>query len=223
MSLCSNSSGLIAGSAGVVALPMAKLIATVGLPYMSAALVLSSLLQAMFGIFKLSYVQDLVTEPVIAGFMNALGIFLVRTQVKTFQGHAGAWLTGPSMGYTVATAGLCLSIVKFLPMLRVSLPIPPSLMGLLASSALAHALGWTVHIQTLADKVGKEHFLGGLSALPTFHGLPSVPLSQATLGIIGATAVRSFVLTFCGCCRLSETPDIGALLISIALLSKIVS
>ena len=192
MLLCSFSSGLIAGSAGVVALPMAKLIATVGLPYMSAALVLSSLLQAMFGIFKLSYVQDLVTEPVIAGFMNALGIFLVRTQVKTFQGHAGAWLTGPSMAYTVATAGLCFSIVKFLPMLRVSLPIPPSLIGLLVSSALAHALGWTVHIKTLADKVGKEHFLGGFSALPTFHGLPSVPLSQATLGIIGATAVSTF-------------------------------
>ena len=178
---------------------MAKLIATVGLPYMSAALVLSSLLQAMFGIFKLSYVQDLVTEPVIAGFMNALGIFLVRTQVKTFQTHAGAWLTGPAMAYTIATAGLCFSIVKFLPMLRVSLPIPPSLMGLLVSSALAHALGWTVHIKTLADKVGKEHFLGGLAALPTFHGLPSVPLSQATLGIIGATAVSKFCCDMIAC------------------------
>ena len=48
--------GLIAGSAGVIALPMAKIVSTIGLPYMSLAVILSSLLQLLMGIFKFSKV-----------------------------------------------------------------------------------------------------------------------------------------------------------------------
>lgn len=48
--------GLIAGSAGVIALPMAKIVSTVGLPYMSLAVMLSSILQLLMGIFKFSKV-----------------------------------------------------------------------------------------------------------------------------------------------------------------------
>ena len=174
---------------------MAKLVSTVGLPYMSAAIILSSVLQLLFGVFKLSYLQNVVTEPVIAGFMNALGIFLVQAQLKIFKTYTGAWLSGPALTYSLATTGICFSIVKTLPMLKLKLPVPPSLVGLLASSVLAHALGWTAHIKTLADKVGHENFVGGLAALPVFTGIPNVPINQATLGVIGATAV-SVVLFF---------------------------
>lgn len=181
---------------------MAKLVSTVGLPYMSAAIILSSVLQLLFGVFKLSYLQNVVTEPVIAGFMNALGIFLVQAQLKIFKTYTGAWLSGPALTYSLATTGLCFSIVKALPMLKLKLPVPPSLVGLLTSSVLAHALGWTAHIKTLADKVGHENFVGGLAALPTFTGFPNVPINQATLGVIGATAV-SFVVC-CVCLFLAE-------------------
>ena len=168
---------------------MAKLVSSVGLPYMSAAIILSSVLQLLFGVFKLSHLQTVVTEPVIAGFMNALGMFLIQAQLKIFKSYRGAWLSGPAMTYSLATAGLCAAIVKLLPQTNIKSPLPPSLVGLIVASTAAHAFGWTDHIKTLADKVGKENFVGGLAALPTFTGIPNVPFNQATLGIVGATAV----------------------------------
>jgi len=75
---------MVAGAAGVIALPMAKLVNQLGLPYMSAAVVLSALLQIAFGAARLSRLMDVVTPPVIAGFMNALGFFLLQTQLKIF-------------------------------------------------------------------------------------------------------------------------------------------
>jgi SulP family sulfate permease len=180
---------LIAGSAGVIALPMAKLVATAGMPFMTAAVLLSSALQLLFGGLKLSSLLDVVTEPVICGFLNALGIFLLQTQVKIFKASSGAWLGQASMMPSLLTAAVCFAITKLMPMVKKDSVVPPSLVGLLTASTLAHALGWTGRIKTLADTVGKAQFAGGLAALPVFTGLPKVPLSTATLGVIASTAV----------------------------------
>lgn len=73
--------GLIAGAAGVIALPMAKLFVSNGPVYMLAAVVCSGILDMLFGLSKLAAFSDQVEEPVIAGFLNAFALFLLQTQV----------------------------------------------------------------------------------------------------------------------------------------------
>ena len=177
----------------MIALPMAKLVSTVGLPFMSAAVILSSLLQLLFGVLRLSSVLNVVTEPVICGFLNALGIFLVQTQLKIFKTPGGgAWLNPTALVPSLLTAALCACIIKLLPRVKKDSPVPPSLVGLLVASVAAHALQWTKHIKTLSGMVGSgAQFAGGMAALPAFIGLPNVPISQATLAIIGSTAVSA--------------------------------
>jgi sulfate permease, SulP family len=183
---------MIAGSAGVIALPMAKLVASHGLPYMAAAVILSSVLQLLFGVFRASSLLDVVTEPVVCGFLNALGIFLLQTQLKVFRAAGNlVWLDAATLLPTLAAAGLCLGITRLLPLLARHSLVPPSLVGLLVSSLFVHAMQWprTAHLKLLSDLVGKQYFQGGLAALPQFTGMPDVPISQATLAVLGSTVV----------------------------------
>lgn len=74
--------GLIAGAAGVVAIPLSKLVAVHGLQYVAPTILLASIIEFLFGILKLSKIADIVTEPVIAGFLNAFALFLLKSQVN---------------------------------------------------------------------------------------------------------------------------------------------
>jgi len=76
-----GSPGLIAGAAGVIALPLSKLYATYGPSNVALALLLSSVLEIGFGVSRLGKIVDLVKPSVVAGFMNAFAIFLVTSQV----------------------------------------------------------------------------------------------------------------------------------------------
>ena len=186
---------MIAGSASVIALPMARLATSAGLPYMAATALVSSGLQVAFGSWKLSKLVDIVTEPVVCGFLNSLGLLLLRTQLRTFRSQSGGWLSRSSLVLNMLTAGICAAVVKGLPRVVKNSPVPPALAGLLLSAMAAHSLQWTKQIRTLADTVGQQHFVSGLAALPRFAGLPGVPLSLGTLRIVGSTAVsRTAVL-----------------------------
>lgn len=186
--------GLIAGSAGVTALPMAKLAASHGLPFMSAALVLSSLLQIAFGVLQLSSVMKIVTEPVICGFLNAFGIFLVQSQLKVFSSgpiQQLQWLPAQQLLPSLFTAALCISVIKLVPRWK-QCRLPPSMLGIAVSSAVSRLAGFP--IKSLSDLVGAESFRGGLAALPSFMGMPKVPLDLSTLSALSSAAVGTAVI-----------------------------
>lgn len=77
--------GVITGAAGVVAVPMGALVAAHGSPYVGAALLLAGLLEALFGVARLGKLADMFTEPVVAGFLNAFALFLVKSQVISIE------------------------------------------------------------------------------------------------------------------------------------------
>lgn len=187
--------GLIAGSAGVTALPMAKLAASHGLPFMSAALVLSSLLQIAFGVLKLSNVMKIVTEPVICGFLNAFGIFLLKSQLKVFSSGGSIqqlrWLPVQQLLPSLFIAALCISVIKLAPKWK-QCRLPPSMLGIAVSSTVARLARFP--IKTLSDLVGTGSFRGGLAALPSFIGMPKVPLDLGTLSAISSAAVGTAVV-----------------------------
>jgi SulP family sulfate permease len=128
---------------------------------------------------------EYVEEPVVAGFLNAFAIFLVRSQLKVFMIGAGVLLPGMELRSSLAIASLCAGLINIIP--RFSKVIPPSLFGLVVSSLLA--IGLKLPIKNLSDVAGAATFAGGASALPKFVGLPAVPFSLATLKIIASTSV----------------------------------
>jgi SulP family sulfate permease len=192
VTLVGGGPGLIAGAAGVIALPMAKLLALQGNSYMLGAVILSGLFEVVFGMSRLSRFSDIVEEPVIAGFLNAFAFFLVKTQIKTFQAAGGGWLQGSALLFAGGITALCAAIIRFLPVLFKKSKIPASLVGVVGSTLFA--VGLKVPTKSLADTVGKTLFTGGIAALPTWCGVPSIPCNMQTLRIIFSTAVGAAII-----------------------------
>ena len=86
--LVGGAPGVIAGSAGVIALPLSKLYATYGAPHVASSLLLAAVMEVAFGAAKLGKLAKYATEPVVAGFLNAFAVFLVKSQMKAFR-YAG--------------------------------------------------------------------------------------------------------------------------------------
>jgi len=80
--LVGGAPGLIAGAAGVVAVPLAKLVSLHGPHTMGVTVLMAGIMEALFGVAKLGKFADMVTEPVVVGFLNAFAIFLVKSQVS---------------------------------------------------------------------------------------------------------------------------------------------
>lgn len=112
--------------------------------------------------------------------------------MSVFKGSDGHWLPRYDLSIQIGLALLCAGITFGLPLLTSFRAIPPSLVGLVVVSALA--IGLKLPVKSLADSVGKENFVGGLKALPSFTGFPSLPSNKAALTAIVSTAVGAAII-----------------------------
>eukprot|EP01036_Dinobryon_divergens_P029014 gene29014-38059_t len=104
--------GLIAGAAGVIALPMAKLVESHGTQYMAAAVILSGLMESMFGYLRLApsgaWLSSALLAPTIA--VTALCITIIRLlPIKFKKSKIPPSLAG-IVGATVASIALKLPV-----------------------------------------------------------------------------------------------------------------
>lgn len=182
--LLAGGPGIIAGAAGVIAIPLSKLVKEHGLAYMAPAVLLAGCMEMIFGLLNLGSLVSFVTAPVVAGFLNSFAVFLLKSQIKFFQ-SGSQWLPAATLHPAVAVATLCIAIIRLTPL--VTRAVPAALVGLVMSSVIALVSG--LPLKSLADVSGAELFRGGLSCLPRFSGLPTVPLTLATLRLLLPTAV----------------------------------
>ena len=81
--LLAGGPGVISGAAGVIAIPISKLLLQHNnINYMSASILCAAALELCFSLLKLGKLGQYITEPVIVGFMNAFALFLLNVQVK---------------------------------------------------------------------------------------------------------------------------------------------
>ena len=175
--------GLIAGSAGVVVVPLAPLIMTHGVAYMTPCLILAAAIEAAFAALQLGRFVSVVDDNVMNGFLNGLGCLLIKSQLATFGGLAGA-----AFGWAVGVAAIAATITKFLPLLTTA--VPAALVAVIVSTLGTAVL--KLPISNLADVAGTATFQGGLSVLPTFAGLGWLALpggALATMRIVAPAAV----------------------------------
>eukprot|EP00629_Pelagomonadales_sp_RCC1024_P017245 CAMPEP_0119285058 /NCGR_PEP_ID=MMETSP1329-20130426/31471_1 /TAXON_ID=114041 /ORGANISM="Genus nov. species nov., Strain RCC1024" /LENGTH=606 /DNA_ID=CAMNT_0007285759 /DNA_START=70 /DNA_END=1887 /DNA_ORIENTATION=- len=180
--------GVTSGASGAVSVVVAGLCAAKGAHYLPACAMVAGALQVGAGVAGLGKFIRLVPHPVMLGFVNGLTLVMLRAQLGHFKDAAGAFLPlrssagASAYGLAAATVALC----KALPRVPGLGAVPPSLGAVVVASAAAAALG--LPVTTLADGAGADTFRGGLAVLPRV-GLPRVPLSAATLGVVWPYAV----------------------------------
>ncbi|GMQ28993.1 SulP family inorganic anion transporter [Algoriphagus confluentis] len=165
--------GMISGATGAIAVVIVTLAATQGVEYVFAAVVLSGLLQVIFGSLKLGKFIRLVPHPVIFGFVNGLAIIIFMSQLDQFKGEDGQWLSGPNLYIFLGLVLLAMLIIWGLP--KLTKAIPASLTSILVVFGVVAALG--LDTKTVGDMASIK---GGF---PPFH-IPDVPFAWETLEII---------------------------------------
>lgn len=179
--------GMINSSTAAISVVMAALVASHGLEYLFAAVVLMGIIQLVIGILKLGKFARMIPYPVMLGFLNGLSIVILTSQFDLFKiGVAGnnGWLPGFDMAIMLLLVALTMAIIHFFP--RVTKAIPSSLVAIIVMTILAVFLDGSVgyHLQTVQDFAGMT-LQGGL---PQFH-IPQVPLNMDTLQVIFPYAV----------------------------------
>ncbi|QIE54345.1 SulP family inorganic anion transporter [Pikeienuella piscinae] len=174
--------GMISGATGALAVVMVSLVATHGVEYLFATVVLMGVLQIAAGVFRLGKFIRLVPHPVMLGFVNGLAIVILLAQVGQFKiaGPDGAmtWMTGATLTMTLGLVALTMAVIWILP--RFTTIVPAPLAGILVVAALV------IGLDLDSPRVGDLASIQG--GFPAFH-IPMAPLNLETLEIILPYAV----------------------------------
>ncbi len=181
--------GMISGATGALAVVMVSLVATHGVEYLFATVVLMGLLQIAAGVLRWGKFIRLVPHPVMLGFVNGLAIVIFLAQMSQFKvpgsmesdGHGmsgGQWLPLDQMGMMLGLVALTMAIIWIMP--RITKVIPAPLAGIGVVAAIVIAMGLDV------PRVGDMASIEG--GLPLLH-IPAVPLNWDTFMIILPYAV----------------------------------
>ncbi|WP_028279894.1 SulP family inorganic anion transporter [Arthrobacter sp. H5] len=160
---------MISAATGAIALVIAPLVASHGVDYFVAAVILAGIFQVALGLAGVAKLMRFIPRSVMVGFVNALAILIFMSQVPELLGVP--WLVYP-------LAGLGLVIVFGLPKLTKSVPAP--LVAIVALTLITVVAAVTV--PTVGDK-------GDLpDSLPSLF-LPHVPLTLETFQVIAPFAL----------------------------------
>ncbi len=155
---------MISAATGAMALVVVSLVREHGLQYLLAAGILAGVLQVVLGLLRVPRLMRFVPRSVMTGFVNALAILIFLAQVPYIR-------DGGMLGLALIVLGL--GVIYTFPRLTTAIPAP------LVAIVLLTVLVVTGGLDT--PNVGDE---GSLPTSLPMLGIPSVPFSLHTLGII---------------------------------------
>ena len=170
--------GMISGATGALAVVMVHLVATHGIEYLFATVVVMGIIQIAAGIFRLGKFIRMVPHPVMLGFVNGLAIVIFLAQMEQFKTVDAAtgehvWMTGFPLVLTLGLVALTMALIWAVPKVTKAVPAPLVAIGVVAILVI----GLDLPVPRVGDLASIE---GGL---PQFH-IPMVPLTFETLEII---------------------------------------
>jgi SulP family sulfate permease len=155
---------MISAATGAVALVIAPLVASHGLDYLVAAVILAGVFQVLLALLGVAKLMRFIPRQVMVGFVNALAILVFMAQVPELLGVP--WLVYP-------LTALALVIVFGLP--KLTSVVPPPLVAIVVLTLIT--VFASVTVPTVGDK-------GDLpDSLPALF-FPQVPLTWDTFGVI---------------------------------------
>ena len=160
---------MMSAATGAVALVIAPLMASHGLDYFIAAVILAGVFQVVLALAGVARLMRFVPRSVMVGFVNALAILIFMSQVPELIGV-------PWTVYPLTVLGL--AIVFLFPRLTTVVPAP--LVAIVVITVIVVPMG--MKVPSVADK-------GRLpDSLPSLF-LPDVPFTPETLRIIAPYAL----------------------------------
>jgi sulfate permease, SulP family len=169
--------GMISGATGALAVVMVALVASHGVEYLFATVVLMGILQVLAGIFRLGKFIRLVPHPVMLGFVNGLAIVIFIAQLTQFQvpgpDDTRVWMQGWPLATMLGLVALTMGIIWLMPRITTAFPAP--LAGIAVVAGIVIFFG--IDVPRVGDLASIE---GGL---PLFH-IPMVPINFETLQVI---------------------------------------
>jgi SulP family sulfate permease len=179
--------GMISGATGALAVVMVHLVATHGIEYLFATVVVMGVIQVGAGVLRLGKFIRMVPHPVMLGFVNGLAIVIFLAQMEQFKTVNAAgehvWMTGWALFFTLGFVVMTMAIIYYWP--RISKAVPAPLVAILVVAGIVIGFdfaGMPIPVSSVGDLASIE---GGL---PEFH-IPVVPLTFETLEIILPYAV----------------------------------
>ena len=169
--------GMISGATGAIAVVIGTLVALHGVEYLFAAVVLTGIIQIVFGLLRMGKFIRLVPHPVFLGFVNGLAIVIFLSQVKQFK-VGDEWITGTPLALMLVIVAITMMIIHFLP--KLTRAVPSTLVAIVIGTLAVLFLG--LDTRTVGDIAP----IGGI--FPPFH-LPDVPLSIDMLKIVFPYAI----------------------------------
>lgn len=169
LSVMGGRPAMVTAAAGSVALVIGPMVAQHGVQYILPAVILAGIIQILFGVLGMARLMRFIPQPVMTGFVNALGVLIFFAQVPHF------WTKSPLI---VGLFVLTLLIVLWMPRFIKSVPSPLIAIVLLTL--------FTVFSGQILPTVGDEGSMSG--GLPGFTQL-LVPLNLQTLSIIWPCAL----------------------------------
>ncbi len=169
--------GMISGATGALAVVMVELVASHGVQYLFATVVLMGILQILAGVFRLGKFIRMVPHPVMLGFVNGLAIVIFKAQLEQFKvvgaGGEKVWMSGPTLWLTLGLVAGTMALIWLTPKLTKAIPAPLVAIGVVATLVIV--------LDLPVPRVGDLASLKG--ELPTF-AIPEVPFTLDTLKII---------------------------------------
>ncbi|MCG7310227.1 SulP family inorganic anion transporter [Brachybacterium sp. ACRRE] len=160
---------MVSGAAGSIALVIFPVARDHGVDFLIATVILGGMLQMLLGGLGVARLMRFIPRSVMVGFVDALAILIFSAQLPQLIGVP--WLV-----YPLVAAGV--AIIVLFP--RLTRRIPAPLVTILLITLAAVSLG--ADVPTVGDQGALPH------SLPV-PGLPHVPLTLHTLGIIAPYAV----------------------------------
>jgi SulP family sulfate permease len=160
---------MITAATGAIALVVAPLALEYGVEYLFAAVVLGGVFQILLSLAGFARLMRFIPRSVMVGFVNALAILIFTAQLPQL-------IDVPWLVYPMVAAGLV--IIFGLP--RITNAIPAPLVSIVVLTGLTVIAGFTV------PNVGGE---GDLPDSLPFFGIPDLPFTVETLGIIAPYAL----------------------------------
>ncbi|MGB3676105.1 MAG: SulP family inorganic anion transporter, partial [Candidatus Nanopelagicales bacterium] len=155
---------MISAATAAVALVLAPLVASHGLEYLLAAVILGGLLQVLLAAAGIAKLMRFIPRSVMVGFVNSLAILIALAQLPGL-------IDVPWMAYPMVVAGL--AIIFLFPKLTTTIPSP--LIAIIVLTAI------TVIVAINIPNVGDEGKLP--DSLPSLL-IPDVPYTLETLKVI---------------------------------------
>jgi len=180
--------GMISGATGAMAVVMVGLIKegitysggdqSMGLQFLFVTLLITGLIQASVGFFKLGKFIRLIPHSVMMGFVNGLAIVIFLSQLNMFK-VGGEWLSGSPMYIMIGLVGLTMAILYLLP--KLTKKVPAALVGIVVVTLIV--IFGDIDTQTVKSFIQAGGGDGIKAGLPTFN-IPMIPINLDTLGII---------------------------------------